>query len=196
MPTRRAVLVGGASVVAMACNPVRHTAARTPPVYEKFAVALGQRHGELRAHLDRVTQSATVEANDAAKTDADIEAFCTELLDHHKSEDSFFFPAFRNAGRMRSADVAFLDARDAEHRDVHRLCLELRDVSSAHRRSALATRAWRTEVRRLAAELAILAAPHFRIEESTLTAEHVALLLTPAELIDVYRDMGQNWNRR
>jgi hypothetical protein len=38
--------------------------------------------------------------------------------------------------------------------------------------------------------------PHFAEEETTLTAAHVATLLSAAELVAVYRDMGENWHRR
>jgi hypothetical protein len=164
------------------------------PIFENFHRSLVNAHGELRAGLGAILTSA--QSDDPRGTDPLIGAFCEELLDHHHAEDAFFFPAFRAAGRLRSSDVAFLDARDSEHRDVHRLCLELRDISTAHRRAAVDDRTWLRAVARLAGELSAISRPHFAIEESTLTGQHVATMIAPSELVAVYRDMGENWHRR
>src|SRR3954447_21490373 len=91
-------------------------------VYTNFHHALVQVHGDLLAGAARIEAAATA-GDDLHRV---TEGFCQTLLDHHKAEDRFSFPAFRAAGRLRSSDVAFLAARDAEHVDIHRLCVELR----------------------------------------------------------------------
>jgi hypothetical protein len=41
--------------------------------------------------------------------------YATILHGHRDGEEHFLFPALRAAGRMRSSDVAFLNARAHEH---------------------------------------------------------------------------------
>jgi hypothetical protein len=155
-------------------------------VFDSFHRGLVQVHRELREGAAQIAAAAG--ATDDRMVQSLIAGFCQTLLDHHKSEDRFFFPAFRAGGRLRSSDVAFLDARDAEHRDIHRLCLELRDGPR--------TGGWRTAAAGIARELAALSAPHFAVEEATLTPRHLPALIAPQALVNVFRDMGQNWNRR
>ena len=47
------------------------------------------------------------------------------LLGHHDAEGQVLFPGLRRLGRLKSADVAFLDARDREHHELHALCERL-----------------------------------------------------------------------
>jgi hypothetical protein len=198
MPQRRTFLaaLGGALLVAGRAPEAMAAERGRPDIFENFHRSLLQVHGELREGVRHILDAVTNTANDAKVTDQLIASFSENLLNHHKAEDAFFFPAFRAAGRLRSSDVAFLDARDAEHHDVHRLCLELRAVGASHQRGAVAARVWRETVRRVCTELRTISSPHFSIEESTLTPAHVATLITNRELADVYRDMGQNWHRR
>jgi hemerythrin-like domain-containing protein len=167
-------------------------------VFDNFHRGLVVVHGELRDALRHIaTAAATAEPpSQTAAVDVEVARFCQELLNHHKSEDAFLFPAFRSAGRLRSSDVAFLDARDAEHVEIHRLCLELEAAAVAHQRGAVAVEAWRRTITGTAQDLARVSAPHFAAEEETLTATYVATLITSAELEDVYKDMGRNWNNR
>jgi hemerythrin-like domain-containing protein len=188
--------VGGALLIPYPAREAIAGERGHPTIFEKFHRSLVQVHGELRDGVRGILDAVVNTANDSNVTDERIAALCLNLLNHHKAEDAFFFPAFRAAGRLRSSDVAFLDARDAEHHEVHRLCLELREVGQAHQRGAVAPRVWRATVRRVCTELAAISAPHFDIEESTLTPTHVATLITIGELVAVYRDMGQKWNRR
>lgn len=189
---RRCEVAGDRSARARPERPL--DAAARPSVFENFHRSLLHVHGELRTTLSGILIS--VASDGSPDTNRLVGRFCQELLNHHHAEDAFFFPSFRAAGRLRSSDVAFLDARDAEHRDVHRLCLELRDVSIRHARGSVDDRAWRTTIARAATELSAISDPHFSVEESTLTASHVATVITGAELAAVYRDMGENWNRR
>jgi hypothetical protein len=161
-----------------------------PSVFDNFHRGLVGVHGELREGAAQVEAGALGAAADA-EVAASIRGFCQTLLDHHKSEDRFFFPAFRAAGRLRSSDVAFLDARDAEHGDIHRLCLALRDGAGDNRGAR-----WRSAAAQVARDLAALSLPHFAAEEATLTPRHLATLIAPGDLVRVYRDMGENWNRR
>jgi hypothetical protein len=159
-----------------------------PVVFESFHRGLLQVHGELREGAGQIEAAARGAVAEDVVT-APIAGFCQTLLDHHKAEDRFFFPAFR-AGRLRSSDLAFLDARNAEHRDIHRLCLELREAGARQ------LAGWRLAVARLAGELAVLSAPHFAAEEAALTPQHLPALISADGLVSVYRDMGRNWNRR
>ncbi len=162
--------------------------------FEAFHRGLVHVHADLRGRLSAIL--SRIEASETTGTDRAIASFCSELENHHHAEAAFIFPAFRAAGRLRSFDVAFLDARDAEHVDIHRLCLEMRDASRAHRRDVLSTKAWRASLLRLGGELQYLSLPHFAIEESTLTAAHVAEMMTARELAAMHRDMGRHWNDR
>jgi iron-sulfur cluster repair protein YtfE (RIC family) len=187
---RRSLIAGtAATLVAKTAGGAR------PTIFERFHDGLVQVHSELRAAAAGIARSIPDEQRDAA-TRAAILGFAEELLNHHKSEDSFFFPGFRAAGRMRSSDVAWLAKKDEEHVEIHRLCIELRDATQQRARDALAVRTWRSLVVDHVRQLAKLSAPHFAEEEATLSAAHVATLLTEGELIAIYRDMGQNWHRR
>src|ERR1700745_1348142 len=134
-------------------------------VYTNFHRGLLQVHGELREAAGQIGAGA---AGDGPPQPL-IAAFCQTLLDHHRSEDRFFFPAFRAAGRLRSSDVAFLAARDAEHLWIHRLCLALRALGE----EAPGGAPWRQAVAARARELGAASAPHFAEEEATLTPAHL-----------------------
>lgn len=164
-------------------------------VYENFHRSLLQVHRQLRVGAQRIGEAAGDDARDA-ETEALVLTFCDTLLRHHKAEDAFFFPAFRAAGRLKSSDVAILAALDDEHVTVHRLCVEMHDATVARRRGAAAAATWRRLVGRLAVELADVSVPHFAAEERVLTAAGVATMLTPDQVLAVYRDMKQNWTRR
>ena len=166
------------------------------PIFENFHKGLIQVHQELRHGAQAILDLAAADPRvpgDMAKL---IAVFSETLLNHHKSEDAFFFPAFRAAGRLRSSDIAFLDARDAEHVGIHRLCVELRDLAARHERRAVATPNWYASTAGLVAELRSLSLPHFESEERALTPAHVADLISEPELAHIYRDMGENWHRR
>lgn len=148
-------------------------------------------HDELRGRVAAVL--------DAGARDDDrlllllLAEYVDRLLRHHRAEDAFIFPAFRAAGRLRSSDVAFLDARDAEHRDVHRLCIELQGVSGGRRILPVPTR---RGVLRLANELESLTRPHFAVEEALLSTDHLASLLTGSEAIALFDDIRRHWTSR
>lgn len=170
---------------------------RTPfTPFENFHAALLQVHGELREQASDIHSGVTGVRVGRTSVDRVIIGFCEELENHHRSEDVFFFPAFRAAGRLRSTDMAFLDARDNEHLALVRLIGELRQVTKRNLAGSLNTTRWRGSVRQLITEITDIANPHFAAEESVLTAGHVAEMITARELVDVYKDMGTNWFRR
>jgi hypothetical protein len=162
-------------------------------VFENFHRGLVQVHGELREGASGIEAAV---AQDDELTRRRVAGFCLALLNHHKAEDVFLFPAFRAAGRLKTSDVGFLAARDREHVEIHRLCLELRDVGKRLRREEGAGAAWRASVTRLISDLAAASSPHFAEEEAVLTPAHVATMISGRDLVAVYRDMGENWNRR
>src|SRR5688572_22239093 len=80
------------------------------------------------------------------------------LMGHHHMESTFLFAGLRRHGRLRSADVGFLDARDKEHHDIHSLCESLMSTCGAlHPHSAT--------IAREARELMEILLPHTREEE-------------------------------
>jgi hypothetical protein len=164
-------------------------------VHHTFHRSLIFAHARLRDAAEGLATAIVDSAQDRA-TDGRILELVEELENHHKSEAAFFFPAFRKAGRLKSSDVAFLDARDTEHIAIVELCGALRDAAVRHARGGLATSAWRPLVAATAAELLSAARPHFEVEERVLTGEHLVTLISARELQAVYRDMGRNWNRR
>lgn len=153
-------------------------------LHRRFVVA----HDELRERMAAVVKAASRESEPSLRQQ--VEAYADRLLRHHRAEDEFVFPAFRSAGRLRSSDVAFLEARDAEHRDVHHLCIELRDTVAKDR-----TPHERTRVARLADELAALTTPHYEAEESVLTVSHLQTLLTAAEVARLFTEIPERWER-
>jgi hypothetical protein len=166
---------------------------RHDAVFENFHRGLVQVHSELREGASSIEAAV---AQDDDLTGRLVAGFCVTLLNHHKAEDVFLFPAFRAAGRLRTSDVGFLAARDREHVDIHRLCLELRDAGKRHQGGGDGAAAWRASVTRLIRDLAAASLPHFAEEEAVLTPAHVATMISGGELVAVYRDMGENWNRR
>jgi hypothetical protein len=164
--------------------------------FDHFHVGLLQVHRELRQQTSAILAGVAKDAGGQAAVGQMIAGFCENLENHHRSEDVFFFPAFRSAGRLRSTDIAFLDARDDEHVALVRLAGELQQLSGRSRNRGLVPTAWWGTVHRLVTEVTEIAGPHFAAEESVLTAKHVADMISERELGEVYRDMGQNWNRR
>nr|ASA49550.1 hypothetical protein [Actinoallomurus sp.] len=165
----------------------RGHAPRTP--HENFYAGLVQVHGELRQASAQILAGASAERGNHTSVNRRIRAFVEELENHHRSEDVFFFPAFRAAGRLRSTDIAFLDARDDEHVVIVRLAEELQALTERTRSN------WAASVRSLITELGQVADAHFAAEEQVLTPRHLAEMITQGQLVDVYREMGQNWNR-
>lgn len=171
----------------------RHRPSQRAPLdaHKEFHRGLLQVHAELRAAVAAIGAAVSGDTLNMAATRALIAHFCQELLNHHKAEDAFLFPAFRRIGRLAASDLAFLAERDDEHIEIHRLCLELRDTGARGGESG-----FRDAVAVLIGELAQRSGPHFEAEERVLTPAHLQTIITGAELAMVQRDMGQNWNSR
>jgi hypothetical protein len=147
-------------------------------LHRRFVVA----HDELR---DRMTELLVAANGD--RLSRRVDEYTDRLLRHHRAEDEFVFPAFRAAGRLRSSDVAFLDARDAEHRDVHRLCVELRSIG-------FVAIGGDQKLLRLGRELEAMTRPHYELEESVLTVAHLKTLMTEREVLALFEDIPARWN--
>jgi hypothetical protein len=163
-------------------------------VYHQFYKGLLAVHSELRGALT-VIVSLLSQDRPGRDVDIQIQHFSANLQNHHKSEDRFFFPAFRESGRMRSSDLAFLAARDKEHEDILRLCKELETQRLSPKLRAPSDRT-RNDALCLATELNALSLPHFAAEELTLIPNELVHFIGAADLTRVYRDMGLHWNQR
>ena len=70
--------------------------------------------------------AAAFEAAIATPTDlAIVRGAGSFLLAHHTIESEVLFPILRREGRLRSADVSFLDPFDRAHHELHGLCERL-----------------------------------------------------------------------
>lgn len=163
----------------------------SPTVHESFVAQLVQVHARLKQSAQEVGDLGRLADPQRATRLREVTGAFTELLlNHHKSEDTFFYPAFRDADRLGPADLAFLHARDDEHEVIHRLCLSLRELARHEGNDG----EWFRSIVELADQLGALSAPHFDAEELHLTAEHLEKIIDAAALVAVYRDMGEHWN--
>lgn len=104
------------------------------------------------------------------------------VLGHHDMESSVLFPGLRRFGRLRSTDVAFLDARDRDHQELHHLCESLLATTSAlHPHSAtLAAQA---------KDLISIFEPHIREEELGLAPARLREMIDEAGLTEIHREL-------
>jgi len=137
-------------------------------------------HEVLRRNLGRFARFAS-EAEHAARVDLTrfVELNLRLLTLHHEAEDDVAFPVLRAAGRLRSTDAAFLDAKSVEHRDMQRRIESLaRHVGAAQGRG-------KRVLPQLAQEMVDLNAmlwPHLETEEGILTPEHLEEMIDEATL--------------
>jgi len=97
------------------------------------------------------------------------------LLAHHTAESEVLFPILRREGRLRSADVSFLDPFDRAHHELHGLCERLLDAGPA-------------SVGSLARAIKEVLLDHVAEEEAGLTAERMRGLISLAGLDEVQRE--------
>jgi len=133
--------------------------------HDSFAERFAFVHGRLLFALDRLIASV----DDPRVTEL-VPLYVSFLEGHHHAEEHVLFPALRAAGRLRSSDAAFLDARTNEHRDVARLVHAVSDEGLAH-----------------ASELRALLGSHFAVEEDGLTAAHLREMI---DAVDIPRPNG------
>ena len=104
------------------------------------------------------------------------------LIGHHHMESDFLFAGLRRHGRLKSADIGFLDARDRDHRDIHQLCEALLATCGAlHPHSAtIATQA---------RELMAILTPHTQEEEVGLAPDRLRLMIDESGLAELQREL-------
>ncbi len=104
------------------------------------------------------------------------------LLGHHEMESSVLFPGLRRYGRLRSTDVAFLDARDRDHETLHHLCESLLATTSALHPHAATLAAQ-------ARDIIALLEPHTREEEAGLAPARLREMIDERGLAELNRDL-------
>lgn len=97
------------------------------------------------------------------------------LLAHHTLESEVLFPIVRREGRLRSADVAFLDPLDRAHHELHGLCTRMLDAGAASAGS-------------LARAILELLLDHVAEEEAGLAPDRMRLVISPDGLAEVQRE--------
>jgi hypothetical protein len=117
-----------------------------------------------------------LEAAIAAPTDlALVRCAGNFLLAHHTIESEALFPVLRREGRLRSADVAFLDPLDRAHHELHGLCTRMLDAGPGSAGS-------------LARAILELLIDHVAEEEAGLAPDRMRLLISPAGFDEVQRE--------
>lgn len=104
------------------------------------------------------------------------------LLGHHEAESRVLFPGLRRHGRLRSADAAFLDAREREHHDLHALCERLLGAANGPHPVA-------REISALAREILDAFVPHVAEEEKGLSPDRLAAMIDPEGLAEIDREL-------
>jgi hypothetical protein len=118
---------------------------------------------------------AALEAAIAAPTDLTlVRGAGNFVLAHHTIESEALFPVLRREGRLRSADVAFLDPLDRAHHELHVLCTRMLDAGAGSAGS----------LARATLEQMI---DHVAEEETGLAPDRLRLLISPTGFDEVQR---------
>ena len=104
------------------------------------------------------------------------------LAGHHAMESDVLFPGLRRHGKLRSTDVAFLDAFDREHHELHLLCDRLLAAANAPHPTVIA-------IVSLARDIATRLAVHTKEEEDRLTPERLREMITVDGFLEVGREI-------
>ena len=104
------------------------------------------------------------------------------LLAHHNMESHGLFPGLRRYGRLRSADVAFLDGCDRDHHELHTLCEQLLATAAAPHPTAIALTG-------LARDTLALLQSHTREEEVGLAPDRLRLMIDEVGLVELGREL-------
>ena len=167
-------------------GPVLQPPAITPHLSSDPYVA--QHEGLVQVHLALGGALRTVASTPAETSLADLVpqalAAGNFLLGHHHAESAVLFPGLRRLGRLRSADVAFLDACDREHRALHDLCERLLGAAGAPHPAAPA-------IISLAGEVATLLSAHVAEEEAGLAPERLRAMIDLAGLEEIGRELEE-----
>lgn len=128
--------------------------------------------GVHRALLDAFSPLVGAEDQPVERLLQPARAAVAFLVAHHEMESSALFPGLRKYGRLRTTDVAFLDARDSDHVALHRRCEEmLATIGALHPHAATLVAQAR--------DIVAMLAPHTREEEEGLSPARLR------EMIDV-----------
>ncbi|MBX3230706.1 MAG: hemerythrin domain-containing protein [Labilithrix sp.] len=138
-----------------------------------------------RALAEELRRLADVDTADVARAHG-VGGF---LLGHHHVESAIVFPGLRRHGRLRSTDVAFLDARDAEHVAVEAACRQLAAMSASASASA-------ADIARLGAELLAMFEPHVAAEEDGLRPAVLRTMISREGLDAIGREVQAHHARR
>lgn len=138
--------------------------------YRTYHEGLLQVHAELASRLRALVAIAPLDV--LVPRTLDVAGF---LHGHHAVEDQILFPGLRRSGRLRSTDVAFLDACDRQHREVHAIGERLAAAArEAHPRAEA--------IRALVVELDGVLSEHLRDEEAGLAPERLREMIDRAGL--------------
>lgn len=103
---------------------------------------------------------------------------------HHAMEENIVFPGLRRYGKLRSTDVAFLDACERDHRTIHALCARLLgETKAAHPRA--------TEIVLVARELHCAFVAHIAEEEVGLSTDRLRTMVDDAGLAAIGRGLEE-----
>ena len=147
--------------------------------YQRFADDLRLGHAALRRNLPTLAAHAADTPDERERLLDLADVFTRFLYRHHEAEDRFLFPALAAHTAGKSVDVAFLEARSAEHHEVHRL-LDAWTAEIKHSRSSDDKPI--SGSRRFAGELAPLLSPHLDAEEQALVPMTLAEMLPEKEM--------------
>jgi len=104
------------------------------------------------------------------------------LLGHHHAESTVLFPGLRRLGQLRSADLAFLDGCERDHRRLHALCDRLLASAGAPHPDA-------GEIVTIAADIQAAFAAHAADEEAGLAPERLRVMIDRKELDAIGREL-------
>ena len=113
----------------------------------------------------------------------DAHAAARFLLAHHAIESEVLFTGLRRAGRLRSTDVAFLDARDREHHALHRI---VEHILASNEPSVVIA---------LAGETLGLLAAHTAEEEAGLAPDRLRTIVDEPGLAAILQDADRARDR-
>lgn len=145
-------------------------------------------HHEGLIHVHRALAAALHEIGEAAP-DAAADAIAPRalaasrfLLGHHHAESAILFPGLRRLGRLRSADAAFLDSCERDHRRLHALCERLLASAGAPHPAS-------REIALLGREIEAAFLVHAAEEEEGLAPERLRAMIGREGLEEIGREL-------
>ncbi len=152
-----------------------------PSTYDRACGQFAVVHEVLRRNFRRIAEVARGEHAVARGDFAGFVQLNLRMLTlHHEGEDEIIFPALRAASRLRSTDVAFLEAQTAEHVEVQRCIRTLEREATALRTSGGPGALDR--IGHSVTTLSEILWPHLASEDAALTPRHVADMIDETAL--------------